>query len=112
MSVGEVLFGLLAIVGLCDLFRSVIFWIYNDRKEGEIILTLHLSGHREDAEYLIRGALQKLKAARGVSQKRLLVIDDGMDQETRNICEILLQGQPQATICSGKDAPAEVCKMR
>ncbi|MGW8114959.1 hypothetical protein ACVS9P_07270 [Caproicibacterium sp. NSD3] len=75
-------------------------------------MTLHLSGHREDAEYLIRGALQKLKAARGVSQKRLLVIDDGMDQETRNICEILLQGQPQATICSGKDASAEVCKIR
>lgn len=112
MSIGEVFFGLLAIVGLCDLFRSVVFWFYKDQKEGEMILTLHLSGHREDAEYLIRGALQKLKAARGVSQKRLLVIDDGMDQETRNICELLLQGQPQTVICSGKDAPAEVCKMR
>lgn len=104
MEAGSVLLVLLAALGICALVRGVFRWaLRGGRQPGTLTITLRFRGHREDAEYVLRSALSMLDAAGAYTERRLLVLDDGMDAQTRAVCEGLLQAEPRARICTPQE---------
>lgn len=103
MAAGQVIIVLLAVVGLCSLMQWLMRILYRTGgKAGALVLVLRLSGHREDVEYELRCARDKLREAGGFTQKQLLVVDDGMDKQTKRLCTLFLRGKPGVSICNGE----------
>ncbi|MCH3972504.1 MAG: hypothetical protein LKE53_07085 [Oscillospiraceae bacterium] len=101
MGAGEVLLVLLAVAGLCSLMQLLMRILYRSGKKiGTLLLVLHFTGHCEDAEYELRCARSRLREAEGFAQKRLLVVDDGMDEQTKKICALYLYRTPGVTYCT------------
>lgn len=103
MAAGQVIIVLLAVVGLCSLMQWLMHILYRTGgKTGTLVLVLHLSGHQEDVEYELRCARDNLREAEGFAQKELLVVDEGMDSDTKRLCTLFLHGKPGTSICSGE----------
>lgn len=101
MAAGQVIIVLLAVVGLCSLMQWLMQLLYHSgSKTGTLLLVLHFTGHREDAEYHLRCAKNKLREADGYVKKELLIVDDGMDGETRRVCQLFLQKKPGVLMCN------------
>ncbi|ARP49849.1 MULTISPECIES: hypothetical protein [Caproicibacterium] len=104
MGAGQVIIILLAVLGLCALMQLMLHMLYRSGKDfGTLVLVLHLSGHREDIEYELRCARDRLRETEGFEQKRLLLVDDGMDSETRELCRCFLYKTPGVSYCSREE---------
>ncbi|WOC31183.1 MULTISPECIES: hypothetical protein [Caproicibacterium] len=103
MGAGQVIIVLLAVVGLCSLMQWLMHLLYRTGGQtGTLVLVLHLSEHREDVEYVLRCARNQLREAEGFSKKQLVVVDDGMDSQTKRLCTLFLHDKPGAVICSAE----------
>ena len=67
----KILLALLMIVGLTDVFRMLCNWFLKTRVKGKIVYLLPLSGHSEEAEIALRGAVHRLRWFSGKEEKRL-----------------------------------------
>lgn len=84
ITVFNIAFVLLSILGLVTLIKELILWIMRC-DEGDIISIIPIEGHCENAEYRIRCAYER--ANWSAANFRLICLDKGMDDETRKICE-------------------------
>ncbi len=91
------------IMGLVETCRLLLLWLLRPEKMEEAALVVPLTGHVEDAEYLLRSAAQSFQWDRTRCPKRLLCVDGGMDQETREICLHLQRELSFLEICTPEE---------
>ncbi|MDR1467609.1 MAG: hypothetical protein LBI55_04280 [Oscillospiraceae bacterium] len=90
---------LFAIIGLVEVFRILILMVFRTKDDSSLIILVPISGHNEEAEFLLRSAVAKLKWLGSVGKQRIICIDNGMDSETRRVCEIIEQKYEFIEIC-------------
>lgn len=95
----KVVFVLLAVIGMAELFRIFLFRLLKTRNPGTLYLVISFCGHDEEAELALRSAAERLKWS-GHGQARLLCVDRGMDEETRKLCELVCEENPEIIFCS------------
>lgn len=83
---------ILMIVGLVDLCKMVILWILRTKEEDEFMIVVPISGHNEEAEFLLRSAAAKVLFTDTLKTTEVICLDCGMDDETRKICETIVDG--------------------
>lgn len=91
------------IMGLVETCRLLLLWLLRPEKMEEAALVVPLTGHVEDAEYLLRSAAQSFQWDRTRCPKRLLCVDGGMDQDTKEICLHLQRELPFLEICTPEE---------
>ncbi len=98
-----VLFILLAL-GISELLGMGERWLLRTPKDPAGILILPLSGHVEQAEYKLRALAARCRWEMGGQDILGIVVDQGMDAETRTICELLCQEFSCLMICAPEEA--------
>jgi hypothetical protein len=100
----KVIFVLVAIVGIADIFRVLMFWLLRTKNEGKLYLVISIHGHEEETEFILSSAIERIKFMPG-KDKRLICLDKGMDEETRKICGIIRSQNPEVDICTPEELP-------
>ena len=92
------------IVGIAEICHSVKehFLLPSEEK---IAFVITLRGHNERIEYLVRSLVFKGNELPTRSAPSILLIDDGMDEETRRICDILARELGCVKICKSCEVP-------
>ncbi len=84
---GKLCLAFLLILGAAEAVRLLLNALLHTKKSGRVVFVLAFHGHDEEAEFALRGAVQKLKWMGGRDFKQVLCLDCGMDEETRQVCE-------------------------
>ena len=84
--VGSVLLVLLCAAGLTAVLQSFCTWLLAPGKEKAMLILVPMRGHCEDAEQVLRSAVQRVRAMGGADRKTLRCVDCGMDPATRDVC--------------------------
>lgn len=95
---------LLALYGLAQLIGQLICWIWRPRREIPALLILPVSGHCEDMEYTLRRALMRHRWAAAHPGGRILLMDAGMDEETRQLAQVVCDRLDGVEFCRGTGA--------
>lgn len=94
-----------AIVGAAEICRAVSEFLYSPRG-GRVCCVVSLGGHEEQTEYLLRSLISEARSG-PLSRcgPRVVVIDRGMDEETKEICRLLSEECGCIEVCqSGERA--------
>ena len=78
----------LSIVGLVEIFHIISLAAFKTKKNYNIFLVVPMKGHNEEAELTLRNAISKVKWFSFNKTKKIICLDLGMDEETRQICNI------------------------
>lgn len=90
---------LLALYGCAELISRMAARILKPKEEFAGIRVIPVSGHRTDMEYIVRSAAAQCKCAGG----RALLLDTGMDEETRKIAERACEATGSVGFCEAAD---------
>lgn len=99
--IGELIIVLLAIIGLVVACHKIADGILRPHYKGEITMVLPFRGRVEDIEYRLRyvaGQYQKMTQDTEVGW--LICLDEGMEEETRTICEMVCSEYPFMNLCT------------
>ncbi len=77
-------------------------WTVLPPAKSNCVVLYPVKGHREDVEYLLRALLKKADSG-GSRHIRIIVVDCGMDEETRRICSLFLKDRPEIELCEAKE---------
>jgi hypothetical protein len=86
---GNIVVVLLGLIGVTELVRLIVFWMLSPGRGEKMLIVVPVTGHDEEAEFVLRSAAQRAKWMGGKDEKRVLCVDCGMDEETRRICETI-----------------------
>lgn len=100
--IGKVFFSLLAVVGMVELFRALLFRMLRTGNPGRLFLVVSFRGHDDEAELALRSAAERVKWS-GYSDVRVLCVDKGMDAETRGLCEMVCGESSEIILCSDRE---------
>ncbi len=89
---------LLALYGCAELIRRAVLRILAPTKDCAGVLVIPVSGHRDDIEYVIRSAAAQCGWSRRQG-RRALLLDKGMDEETRRIAEAICREVEVVSLC-------------
>ena len=89
----KIIFVLLAIIGLTEVIKFIIFKIQLKNNVGTLYLVISIEGHDESVEMKMESAIERLRWSPG-ENKKLICIDKGMDEETSMVCRILSHQNP------------------
>ncbi len=96
----------LAVIGLADIIRSVSAWILSGGRRQYILSVIPCKGHEENMEYLIKSAYSHLKELYPCKSCRILLVDYGIDAETKRSCELLCKELDCVLLCDNEEASA------
>ncbi len=96
--IAKVVFALFAVLGLVEMFRRFLFWLLRTKNPGKFYLIVSIRGHEEEAELILRSACERLKWLPD-RHAEMILVDSGMDQETRKICEMACCDLPEIHFC-------------
>lgn len=80
-----------AVTGIIHIVKELTYFLYRNKNQSNIILLTPMKGNEENAEYILRGAAEKIRWLCKNRNDSILCIDCEMDKETRKICETLCQ---------------------
>ncbi len=83
----DIIFILLAIIGLVQIARTVVLFFMRSKKDKDVIMVVPIYGHDEEAEIVLRHAAAHVKWVSGGRFKKVVCLDCGMDEETKKICK-------------------------
>ena len=83
-------------IGFVEILNITERWIVRSKKPPNSIIIIPLYGHMEEIELLAREFKAKFKRNEGAN---LLLLDMGMDKETRDICEIFCADNRNFILC-------------
>lgn len=95
---------LLALYGCAELIRRLACFVMTPTKGTAGILVIPVAGHREDIEYIIRSAAVREKWYYRRGTGPVLLVDMGMDDETRLLAERICKELGNVDIYSEKRA--------
>ena len=70
-----------------------------------------MHGHSEDAEYVLRNTVSRVSWVSGSETKRIICLDVGMDEETRQICDIFSKEYDYIDTCTVEEFEDYVLKL-
>ncbi len=77
-------------------------WTILPPSKARCVVLYPVKGHREDVEYLLRALLKRMD--RGEARHlRIIIVDCGMDEETRRICSLFLKDNPELELCGAQE---------
>ena len=82
---GLILILLLSLYGCAELLLAISRRVLSPPKEDRGVLMIPLCGHRTDIEYVARCAAARERW--GAGSPRVMLVDTGMDDETRRLAE-------------------------
>ena len=94
---------LLAIIGLTEVFRMLSFYFLHTQNCGKMYWVLLFHDHEEDAELSLRNAVEHLRWLDSAQEKVILCVDCGMDDETRESCQVISQENLDVHICKPEE---------
>lgn len=103
--IGKVLVAFFAIVGITEICRFLIFWLFQPRKEEKLTVVVCVRGNDPKVEYRLRSAIERMRWMRYRGKKELLCVDCGMDAETKAACLTFIRTYPCVTLCGVRDLP-------
>jgi len=98
--ISKIIIALFVIIGLTEFCRTLIMWLYKPRHAEKITIIVPIEGHEEEAELILKSAVEKMRWMGGQGKKQLICVDCGMDDETREICTIICNRYPFVEICN------------
>ncbi len=107
----KILLALLMIIGLTDVFRMLCNWLLKTRVKGKIVYFLPLSGHSEEAEIALRGAVNRLRWFSGKEEKKVICVDCGVDKETEEVCRKMTEEFRSISFCGREEAVRKIERM-
>lgn len=93
-----------SIVGMVEVAHSL--WELFNNPVEKVTYVIALQGHSEKVEYIVRSIAFKASFLRHAKNPVIFVIDEGMDEQTRQICELLAEELNCITICSRGELPS------
>lgn len=97
----DILIILLVIIGLVDVVRTVILFFMNYKGKNEIMVIVPIKGHNEEAEIMLRNAATRIRWYGGGCFQKVICLDCGMDEETKNVCKNMCSEFPFIEIKNG-----------
>ncbi len=97
--IGKLLLVFFMILGMAEACRLLIFWLLRPHRAKGCAVVMVLKGREEEAEYLLRAAAERLRWMGGKGPHRLICVDRGMDEETKEICRRMQVEIPFLEIC-------------
>ena len=94
-----------AIVGFCVMCMRISGGLWRGVGDGILVLE-PMSGHCEDAEFILRSAARKTQLSGFGS--RIICVDAGMDRETRRVCELVCREYRFMKICRKSELTAMI----
>ena len=94
----KTLFAVFAIVGIVELLRLFVIWLLKTDNTGSLYLVISFRGHDDQAETALRSASERARWLGGDVQ--VICVDCGMDEQTRQICEIICTENSEILICT------------
>jgi hypothetical protein len=85
---GKIIVALFAAAGVLEFFRIIMYWLLKTGNSGKLFLVVSIKGHDEEAEMVLRGAVERAKWLES-GGAQVVCLDCGMEDETRRICEIV-----------------------
>jgi hypothetical protein len=99
-SIGVIAGILLMILGLVEVFRALTLQLLRTKGGNRLMMIVPIHGHNEEAELLLRSAATRVKWMDGVRRQRVICLDCGMDDETKEICEAVCRDYGFMEVCS------------
>jgi len=95
---------MLAVVGLVELLRRVIFYLFKRKDAIPYAIVLPIYEQSEDCEYILRSTLAD-SAWNGNKNflKKIYCIDCGMDKITKEICKIFCNEHNEIELCTQEE---------
>jgi len=69
-----------------ELLRLTVQRVFLNGGKGNMLIVVPVSGHNEDAEYLLRSAAAKIRLIGGKTISKVICLNCGMDEETETVC--------------------------
>lgn len=107
----SVLLLFLAFIGLIEIFHLISLTLFKSRNNMNSIIVLPMHGHSEDAEYMLRSMVSRVSWINGSDTKRIICLDIGMDDETKQICDIFSKEYDYIDICTIEEFEDYVLKI-
>ena len=86
----HVLFGFFIILGICDVIIFLMSKIFKSSKlKKTYTFFIPVKDHMENIEFIIRSMMFKLRFLHPFLNFKIILIDNGMDSETKIICHNL-----------------------
>ena len=89
----------LAVIGIADFIRLLIEKILGGAKRQLLVSLIPCKGHEEELEYLVATALTRLGSHCSGGSGCILLVDCGMDEESRIIGELICRKHPCVELC-------------
>jgi hypothetical protein len=102
-------FAFFSIVGIAEICRSIKEHFLTTSGEN-IAFVISLRGHNDRIEYLVRSLVFRGGELRTRRAPAVLLVDDGMDEETRRICDILARELNCVHICKSGEVPVLIAR--
>ena len=96
----SVLLLFLAFIGLIEIFHLVSLTLFKTKSNTDSLTVIPMHGHNEEAEYVLRNTISNVSWVKGSGTKRIICLDVGMDEETRQICDILSNEYDYVDVCT------------
>jgi hypothetical protein len=102
--IAGVLISFFAIIGFVEFVDAVFKCLLTPRLE-KIAFVVTCRGHDEQIEYCVRSLASQSQLLRFRAQPLIIVLDAGMDEETRLICEKLACDFDGVSVCKSNELP-------
>ena len=100
MSVLGTILAILSIVGLIYLYQLISGWLLRSKNACRQYTILQFDENEEDAEYILRGHISKIKSEHSEQYSRILCIEETMNSAMKHVCRTLEQEYPFVIVCS------------
>ena len=85
----HVFFGFFIILGICDIIIFLISKFFKIADAKLYTFFIPIKGHMEDIEFIIRSMMFRFRFLHPFLNFKIILIDNGIDDETRIICHNL-----------------------
>ena len=82
----------LAVIGLTEILHSFCEWVLSGRRKQYVLSIVPCKKEEENLEYAIKSIYLQLKSQNHCKDCRIVLVDCGMDDETRKSAELLSKG--------------------
>ncbi len=88
-----------SVIGIATVIQWLAGRFLSDAKNQHLISIIPCDGHREDVEYLVKNTYVRMTDQCRCKNCSIILVDCGMDTETRNICNMLVHDLDFVKIC-------------
>ena len=96
----NIILAILSIVGLIYLYQLISRWLLRSKNACRQYTILQFDENEEDAEYILRGHISKIKSEHSEQYSRILCIEETMNSAMKHVCRTLEQEYPFVIVCS------------